>query len=136
MKKYSSIIYIVGLACAGLIFTGCATNQPVAATAYRRIQVICSLTGSQISGAISALSCLLMARMWEALPRAEVTVATCRQASTPLPSGLIPTRPVTRPATENPDSTSWADIFLHCRLVGRDLALVRNQGQTVPCPIK
>ena len=33
MKKYSSIIYIVGLACAGLIFTGCATNQPSAATA-------------------------------------------------------------------------------------------------------
>ena len=33
MKKYSSIIYIVGLACAGLIFTGCATNQPGAATA-------------------------------------------------------------------------------------------------------
>ena len=27
MKKYSSIIYIVSLACAGLIFTGCATNQ-------------------------------------------------------------------------------------------------------------
>ena len=27
MKKYNSIIYIVGLACAGLIFTGCATNQ-------------------------------------------------------------------------------------------------------------
>ena len=28
MKKYSStLIYIVGLACAGLIFNGCATNQ-------------------------------------------------------------------------------------------------------------
>jgi hypothetical protein len=27
MKKYSSIIYIVSLACAGAIFTGCATNQ-------------------------------------------------------------------------------------------------------------
>ena len=27
MKRYSSIIYIVSLACAGLIFTGCATNQ-------------------------------------------------------------------------------------------------------------
>ena len=27
MKKYSSIIYIVSLACAGLVFTGCATNQ-------------------------------------------------------------------------------------------------------------
>jgi hypothetical protein len=26
MKRYSSIIYIVSLACAGLIFTGCATG--------------------------------------------------------------------------------------------------------------
>src|SRR4051794_15756871 len=30
MKKYSSIICIVSLACAGLIFNGCATNQAVA----------------------------------------------------------------------------------------------------------
>src|SRR5205814_9079917 len=30
MKKYSSIIYIVSLTCAGLIFTGCATNQATA----------------------------------------------------------------------------------------------------------
>jgi hypothetical protein len=27
MKKYSSVIYIVSLACVGLFFTGCATNQ-------------------------------------------------------------------------------------------------------------
>jgi len=27
MKRYSSIIHIVSLACAGLVFTGCATNQ-------------------------------------------------------------------------------------------------------------
>ena len=32
MKKYSSIIRILSLACAGLI-TGCATNQPGAASA-------------------------------------------------------------------------------------------------------
>jgi hypothetical protein len=30
MKKYSSIILIVSLAYAGLIFTGCATNQATA----------------------------------------------------------------------------------------------------------
>ena len=30
MKKYASIIHIVSLACAGLIFTGCATNQATA----------------------------------------------------------------------------------------------------------
>jgi len=33
MKKYSSIIHIVSLACAGLIFTGCATNQAGLGTA-------------------------------------------------------------------------------------------------------
>src|SRR5438094_10601252 len=33
MKRYSSIIHILNLACACLIFTGCATNQPGAATA-------------------------------------------------------------------------------------------------------
>ena len=27
MKRYSLIIHILSLACAGLIFTGCATNQ-------------------------------------------------------------------------------------------------------------
>ena|SRR5450759_809936 len=27
MKRYGSIIYMLSLACAGLIFTGCATNQ-------------------------------------------------------------------------------------------------------------
>ena len=30
MKRYSSIIYIVSLACAGLILAGCATNQATA----------------------------------------------------------------------------------------------------------
>ena len=30
MKKYSSIIYFLTLVCAGLIFTGCATNQAAA----------------------------------------------------------------------------------------------------------
>src|SRR5512133_3496889 len=33
MKKYSSIIYILSLACAGIILSGCETTQPGAATA-------------------------------------------------------------------------------------------------------
>jgi hypothetical protein len=33
MKKYNSLTYILGLACACLILIGCATNQPGAATA-------------------------------------------------------------------------------------------------------
>ncbi len=72
MKKYSLITHFLSLACAGLI-AGC-------------------FTGWQISGAISALSCQSMARTWEALPRAETTTVTCRQASTALPRELIPIR--------------------------------------------
>lgn len=30
MKKYGSIIHMLSLACAGLIFTGCTTNQATA----------------------------------------------------------------------------------------------------------
>ena len=33
MKRYSSIIYILSLACAGIILSGCATTQSGAATA-------------------------------------------------------------------------------------------------------
>ena len=33
MKRYSSIIHILSLACAGLIFAGCATNQAGLGTA-------------------------------------------------------------------------------------------------------
>jgi hypothetical protein len=33
MKKYNSLTHILGLACAGLIFTGCATNQAGPGTA-------------------------------------------------------------------------------------------------------
>jgi hypothetical protein len=33
MKKYSSIIYILSLACAGIILSGCETTQSGAATA-------------------------------------------------------------------------------------------------------
>ena len=130
MKKYSSIIYIVGLACAGLIFTGCATNQR--RRQYRLIQVICSLTGSQTSGAISALSCQLMARMWEALPRAEATVATYRQVSTTLSPGLIPILAVRGRRTKTLTVKAGQTYSYTAGLSGGNMTLVRNQGQTVP----
>ena len=134
MKKYSSIIYIVGLACAGLIFTGCATNQ-ARPRQCRLIQLICSLTGSQTSGAISALSCLLMARMWEALPRAEATVATCRQASTTIIVRVDPNPGGKRPGQKTLTVQAGQTYSYTAGWSGGSLVLVRNQGQTVP-PIK
>jgi hypothetical protein len=56
MKKYSSIIYIVSLACAGLIFTGCATNQataPIPANSGHLIVTRVANFGSNLSLVVS-----------------------------------------------------------------------------------
>ena len=56
MKKYSSIIYIVSLACAGLIFTGCATNQataPIPANSGHLIVTRVANFGSDLSLVVS-----------------------------------------------------------------------------------
>jgi hypothetical protein len=56
MKKYSSIICIVSLACAGLIFTGCATNQataPIPANSGRLIVTRVANFGTDLSLVLS-----------------------------------------------------------------------------------
>ena len=56
MKRYSSIIYILGLACAGLIFTGCATNQataPIPANSGHLIVTRVANFGSNLSLVVS-----------------------------------------------------------------------------------
>src|SRR6267378_4716146 len=56
MKRYSSIIYIVSLACAGLIFTGCATNQatgPIPANSGHLIVTRVANFGSDLSLVLS-----------------------------------------------------------------------------------
>jgi hypothetical protein len=56
MKKYCSITYIVSLACAGLIFTGCATNQataPIPANSGHLIVTRVANFGSDLSLVLS-----------------------------------------------------------------------------------
>src|SRR6184192_287561 len=56
MKKYSSIIYMLSLACAGLIFTGCATNQataPIPANSGHLIVTRVANFGSDLSLVVS-----------------------------------------------------------------------------------
>ena len=134
MKKYNSLTHIVGLACAVPDFHR-VRNEPAGLRPrrYRLIQVICSSTALQISGAISALSSQLMARMWEALPRAEATVAICRQVSTQLSSGVDPNlsgKPVRRHKTLTVQAGQTYSYTAGWS--GRRMALVANQGQTVP----
>src|SRR5213075_1695462 len=56
MKRYSSIIYILSLACASLIFTGCATNQataPIPANSGHLIVTRVANFGSDLSLVVS-----------------------------------------------------------------------------------
>ena len=56
MKKHSLIVYIVGLACGGVIFTGCATNQvaaPIPANAGHLIVTRVANFGSDLSLVLS-----------------------------------------------------------------------------------
>src|SRR5213082_4114017 len=55
MKRYISIIHIVSLACAALIFTGCATNQagPAPANSGRLIITRVANFGSNLSLVVS-----------------------------------------------------------------------------------
>lgn len=56
MKKYSLIIYILSLACACLIFTGCATNQataPIPANSGHLIVTRVANFGSDLSLVLS-----------------------------------------------------------------------------------
>jgi len=56
MKRYSSIIYILSLASAGLIFTGCATNQatsPIPANSGHLIVTRVANFGTDLSLVVS-----------------------------------------------------------------------------------
>src|SRR5436309_7500074 len=56
MKKYSSITYVLSLAFAGLIFTGCATNQattPIPANSGHLIVTRVANFGSDLSLVLS-----------------------------------------------------------------------------------
>ena len=112
MKRYSSIIYIVSLACAGLIFAGCATNQATApippnsghllinrvANFGADLSLVVYVDGKNVGGFTEG-------RGYSGyLPAGQHTITV---RVDPNPGGK-------RPGQINPNSTSRADILLYC----------------------
>ena len=130
MKKYSSIIYILSLACAGLIFTGCTTTQataPIPANSGHLLINRVANFGSDLSLVVSVdgkdagsftegrgYSGYLTAGQHQIVVRVE-----------PNPGGKLPGRmTLTVQAGQTYSYTAaWS---------GGSLALVRNRGQSVP----
>ena len=133
MKKYSSIIYIVGLAFAGLIFTGCGTTQPGAATAPipansgrllvnrvanfgSNMALVLSVDGKDVgsftegrsySGYLSAGQHTIVAR-------------------------VDPNQTGAQPARKTLTVVAGQTYSYTAGLSGGNMTLVKNQGQTVP----
>ncbi len=129
MKRYSSIIYIFGLACACLIFTGCATNQasaPIPANSGRLLINRVANFGSNLSLVVNVdgkdVGSFTEGRNYSGYLPAGQHVISVRVD--PNPGGKRPGhKTLTIQAGHTYSYTAgWS---------GQSLALVRNQGQTV-----
>jgi len=133
MKKYSSIIYILSLACACLISVGCATNQPGAATAppppnsarllVNRVANFGSDLGLVLSVDGKNLGNFSEGRSYSGYLSAGQHVITARVD--PNPGG-------TRAAQKTLTVKAGQTYSFTAGLSGGNMTLVRNQGQTVP----
>jgi len=132
MKKYSSITYIVSLAFAGLIFTGCATQPgtataPIPANSGHLIVTRVANFGSDLSLVLSIdgkdVGSFTEGRNYSGYLPAGQHVIVAR--ADPFQAGKRPGRKtITVQAGQTYSYTAaWS---------GGNLVLVRNQGQSVP----
>jgi hypothetical protein len=130
MKKYSSIIYILSLACAGLIFTGCATNQanaPIPPNSGHLLINRVANFGSDLSLVVSVdgkdVGSFTEGRSYSGYLPAGQHVITAR--ADPFQAGKGPGRKTVNVKAGQTYSytAGWS---------GGNLVLVQNRGQTVP----
>ncbi len=130
MKRYTSIIYIVSLAFAGLIFTGCATNQAAAPippnSGHLLINRVANF-GSDLSLVVSVdgkdVGSFTEGRNYSGYLPAGQHVITAR---------VNPNLTGAGPAQKTLNVKAGQTYSFTAGLSGEKMTLVRNQGQTVP----
>jgi uncharacterized lipoprotein YajG len=132
MKKYSSIIYIVSLACAGLILIGCETTQSGAASApppnsARLLVNRVANFGSDLSLVLSVdgkdVGSFTEGRNYSGYLSAGQHVITAR---------VNPNLTDAGPARKTLTVKAGQTYSFTAGLSGGKMTLVRNQGQSVP----
>ena len=130
MKKYSSIILIVSLAYAGLIFTGCATNPATATIPANSGHLVVNRVanfGTDLSLVLSVdgkdVGSFTEGRSYSGYlsPGQHVLVAR-----------IDPNQGGTRPARKTLNVKAGQTYSFTAGQSGGNMTLVRNQGQTVP----
>jgi hypothetical protein len=130
MKKYSSIIYIVGLACAGLIFTGCATTQataPIPANSGHLLIYRVPNFGSNMSLIVSVdgkdVGAFTEGRNYSGyLPAGQHTIM----------ARVDPNMTGAQPARKTLTVQAGQTYSFTAGLSGGNMTLVTNRGQSVP----
>jgi hypothetical protein len=132
MKKYSSIIYIVSLACAGIILSGCETTQSGAATApppnsARLLVNRVANFGSDLSLVVSVdgkdVGSFTEGRNYSGYLSAGQHVIIAR---------VNPNLTGAGPARKTLNVKAGQTYSFTAGLSGGKMTLVSNQGQTVP----
>jgi len=132
MKLYNSIIYIVSLACAGLILIGCETTQSGAASApppnsARLLVNRVANFGSDLSLILSVdgkdVGSFTEGRNYSGYLSAGQHVITAR---------VDPNQTGAGPARKTLNVKAGQTYSFTAGLSGGNMTLVRNQGQTVP----
>ena len=130
MKRYSSIIYIVSLACAGVIFTGCATNEATAPIPPNSGHLLINRVANFGSGLSLVVS----------VDGGDVgSFPEGRSYSGYLPAGqhvilvrVDPFQEGKRPGRKTITVQAGQTYSYTAAWSGGNLVLVRNQGQSVP----
>ena len=132
MKRYSSIIYIVTLACAGLIFTGCTTNQataPIPANSGHLLINRVANFGSDLSLVLSVdgkdVGSFTEGRNYSGYLPAGQHVIVAR---------VDPNQTGAGPARKTLNVKAGQTYSFTAGLSGGNMTLVRNQGQSVATP--
>ena len=130
MKKYNSLIYIVGLACAGLIFTGCATNQasaPIPPNSGHLLINRVANFGSDLSLVVSVdghdVGSFTEGRSYSGYLTAGQHTITAR---------VDPNQTGAGPAKKTLNVIAGQTYSFTAGLSGGNMTLVKNQGQSVP----
>ena len=133
MKKYSSVIYILSLACAGLVLIGCETTQSGAASAppppnsARLLVNRVANFGSDLVLVVSVdgkdVGNFTEGRSYSGYLSAGQHTITAR---------VDPNQTGAGPARKTLNVKAGQTYSFTAGLSGGNMTLVRNQGQTVP----
>ena len=130
MKRYSSIIYIVGAACACLFFTGCQTGPgagPMPANSGHLIVTRVANFGADLGLVLSVdgkdVGSFTEGAQYSGYLSAGQHTITAR---------VDPNMTGARPARKTLNVKAGQTYSFTAGLSGGNMTLVRNQGQTVP----